>query len=208
MFHLPSHRTASEMYQQAAQQGAAPDRLQLHSSFLLSPLPAAGELVVGLRRAAWSKAKVKNGVFAHCKVSRFQLCFRVANRARKYLCRKVYLFFSARAFSVFCSCVLFCKYLQAAFSHFRFRKVSRISFREYSQRVTISTARFCVLQVLVARHSRKSHPAQVNNRSPTRRCTRPPTAPFAAFRSQARYTSLIPLPAAGELVVVLLRVML
>jgi len=30
--------------QQAAQQGAAPDRLQLRSSFLLTSLPAAGEL--------------------------------------------------------------------------------------------------------------------------------------------------------------------
>ncbi len=30
--------------QQATQQGAAPDRLQLRSSFLLATLPAAGEL--------------------------------------------------------------------------------------------------------------------------------------------------------------------
>jgi hypothetical protein len=43
------------------------------------------------------------------------------------------------------------------------------------------------------------------NNGTTRRCTRPPTAPFAALRSQARYTSLTPLPAAGELVVSLLR---
>ena len=34
--------------QQASEQGAAPDRLQLRSSFLLSSLPAAGELVVVL----------------------------------------------------------------------------------------------------------------------------------------------------------------
>ena len=45
----------------------------------------------------------------------------------------------------------------------------------------------------------------VPNIGATRRCTRPPTAPFAAFRSQARYTALIPLPAAGELVVGLRR---
>jgi hypothetical protein len=37
----------------AAQQGAAPDRLQLRSSFLLTSLPAAGEFVVGPLRAAW-----------------------------------------------------------------------------------------------------------------------------------------------------------
>ena len=36
----------------AAQQGAASDRLQLRSSFLLSALPAAGELVVSPSRAA------------------------------------------------------------------------------------------------------------------------------------------------------------
>lgn len=36
----------------AAQQVAAPDRLQLHSSFLLAPLPAADELVVVPSRAA------------------------------------------------------------------------------------------------------------------------------------------------------------
>ena len=33
------------------QQITAPDRLQLRSSFLLTPLPAAGELVVSLLRA-------------------------------------------------------------------------------------------------------------------------------------------------------------
>jgi hypothetical protein len=38
----------------AAQQGAAPDRLQLRSSFLLSALPAAGELVVLRLRAVCS----------------------------------------------------------------------------------------------------------------------------------------------------------
>jgi hypothetical protein len=50
-------------------------------------------------------------------------------------------------------------------------------------------------------------PKQINT-GLTRRCTRPPTAPFAAFRSQARSTSLSPLPAAGELVVVLPRIVL
>ena len=44
------------MPKQAAQQGAAPDRLQLRSSFLLAALPAAGELSVVLRRAAWMRA--------------------------------------------------------------------------------------------------------------------------------------------------------
>ena len=48
---LPSHAPTT------AEQGAAPDRLQLHSfcSFLTSliPLPAAGELVVVAKRAAW-----------------------------------------------------------------------------------------------------------------------------------------------------------
>jgi hypothetical protein len=51
----------AESDQQAAEQGAAPDRLQLHSlrSFLTSliPLPAAGELVVGPMRAVWLRAK-------------------------------------------------------------------------------------------------------------------------------------------------------
>jgi hypothetical protein len=41
----------------AAQQGAAPDHLQLRSSFLLSSLPAAGELGVVLQRAALREAK-------------------------------------------------------------------------------------------------------------------------------------------------------
>jgi hypothetical protein len=45
----------------AAQQGAAPDRLQLRSSFLLSPLPAAGELVVVLRASAFRRPIVFGG---------------------------------------------------------------------------------------------------------------------------------------------------
>ena len=42
---------ADKAFQLATQQGAAPDRLQLRSSFLLTPLSAAGELVI----------KTKNG---------------------------------------------------------------------------------------------------------------------------------------------------
>ena len=56
---------STETYQQADEQGAAPDRLQLHSlrfarkltSFI--PLPAAGELVVLSLRAAWSCVIIK-----------------------------------------------------------------------------------------------------------------------------------------------------
>jgi hypothetical protein len=56
--------SAGEGNKHAAQQGAAPDRLQLRSfrsSFLLTPfssLPAAGELVVGRRRLQKSHVKV------------------------------------------------------------------------------------------------------------------------------------------------------
>ena len=70
-----------------AQQGAAPDRLQLRSSFLLASLPAAGELVVGRRRAAWLCVKVKSGVRAFRKIARF---FVLASAPRQeYSRRKV-----------------------------------------------------------------------------------------------------------------------
>ena len=165
--------------------------------FLLSALPAVGELGVGLRRAAWLRAKVKAAFVLSAKLRGFlpsparhvgstraakfrSFCFAcvLPNRACKYLCRKVSLRFSCRALSACRSCCVSCKYLQAAFSRFGCRQVSRVSFCEYSQRVTISIAQFFVLQVLAAHHFRTSALAQGTNRIPTRRCTRPPTAPF------------------------------
>jgi len=45
-----------------AEQGAAPDRLQLRSSFLLSSLPAAGELVVVLLARGFTESEEAKGV--------------------------------------------------------------------------------------------------------------------------------------------------
>jgi hypothetical protein len=57
-FKLNAQNDAAKQHQQAAQQGAAPDRLQLRSSFLLTALPAAGELGVLSLRMAWLRARL------------------------------------------------------------------------------------------------------------------------------------------------------
>ncbi len=52
---LCGHAVVIKTHQQAIEQGAAPDRLQLRSSFLLTALPAAGELV---EKALWAANQI------------------------------------------------------------------------------------------------------------------------------------------------------
>jgi hypothetical protein len=53
--YIESLTNTPKLNQQAAQQGAATDRLQLRSSFLLAALPAAGELGRCVAAPAWMK---------------------------------------------------------------------------------------------------------------------------------------------------------
>ena len=143
-----------------------------YSPLVPRSLSASGKLGVGLRRAAWLRAKVKSGVCAHRKVAsfvrsrqrsriastcaaksrRFGFVFVSSNRSCKYLYRKILLCVATRCFSSLYSCFAACKYLQAVFLRFRCRQVSRVAFHEYSRHVTISTAWFFALQVLAVGH--------------------------------------------------------
>ena len=88
-------RSSRESHQQTAEQGAAPDRLQLHSlrSFLTSviALPAAGELVVRL---------FARGLVAFCCVFAFVHCAKFACRSSLVSCKylQTVFWFARRCF--------------------------------------------------------------------------------------------------------------
>ena len=139
--------------------------------------------------------------FLFVATSRLAFCFRICVVRAKFRCG--FRLARSRGFA--------CAALPASTCKRLFRILVCGQFARFSLRPrfrVFGAAR--VLAVLFAAstcggYNLNSKAARRSNCAPTRRCTRPPTAPFAAFRSQARYTSLIPLPAAGELVVLLLR---
>ena len=185
------------------EQGAAPDRLQLHSfhsSFLLIPfiaLPAAGELSVRrFAKYAFSGASFGMELLAHREVCagfvppRFFLCGLVlVHLAFVCLASRCQRRFAA----LLVSCVLAFRLCGAAAStcrqrcvHFRFRAVAWVSLVQvlaacgFGVQRRVSSLKRCHLAFIV---SRRKFARKSPTKCRTRRCTRPPTAPFAAFRS-------------------------
>ena len=204
----------------ATQQGAAPDRLQLRSSFLLSSLPAAGELVVRrlarylalcgsfeLAFALTAKVRGFRSAAFLCFGFAFVFCFVAASPCRaSFSCvatfgaSRVSLFVSARAFSRFVRLLFPASTCKFGFATFGSAK-RPFSPYKYLQRATLVFGLIFGPRRLAFRfRGLASEVCRASHQQAAEQGAAPDRLQLRSLRSFL--TSLSTLPAAGELDVV------